>query len=357
MRFEWPDALWLLLVMPVLVAAYLLALRRRQRVVARYASLSLIRAALGPGRRWRRHVPPALFAIAMTSALLAIARPSATLSLPSETLTLVLAMDVSRSMLATDVEPTRMIAAQNAAKAFIAELPRSVRLGITSFAGTAAVVQSPTDDRDEMIAAIDRFQLQRGTATGSGLLVALSVLFPDAGFDLESALFDADPRYRAIPLDRRAPPGSGKARDEAEPVPPGSYKAGSIVLLSDGRRTTGPDPLDVARMAADRGVRVYTVGFGSREGATSPADGWSYYMRLDEDTLRHIARITGGEYFHAGTEYDLHKVYDNLSARLTIERRDTEIGALFAAVSALLLILACTLSLAWTRWTPGVPTR
>ncbi len=356
MRFEWPDALWLLLSIPMLIAAYLLALRRRQRVAARYASLSLIRAALGPGRRWRRHVPPALFAAAMTSALLAIARPSATLSLPSEYLTLVLAMDVSRSMLATDIEPTRMIAAQNAAKSFIADLPRHVRLGITSFAGTAAVVQSPTDDRNEMIAAIDRFQLQRGTATGSGLLVALSVLFPDAGFDLESALFDADPRSRAAPIDRRERPGR-MARDDAEPVPPGSYKAGSIVLLSDGRRTTGPDPLDIARMAADRGVRVYTVGFGSREGTTSPSDGWSYYMRLDEDTLKQIARITGGEYFHAGTEYDLHKVYDDLSARFTIERRDTEIGALFAAAAALLLTLACTLSLAWTRWTPGIRAR
>ncbi|MFT3803190.1 MAG: VWA domain-containing protein [Burkholderiaceae bacterium] len=348
MRFQWPDALWLLLAMPVLIAAYLLALRRRQRVAARYASLSLIRAALGPGRRWRRHVPPALFAAAMTSAVLAIARPSATLSLPSEYLTLVLAMDVSRSMLATDIEPTRMVAAQNAAKAFIADLPRHVRLGITSFAGTAAVVQTPTDNRDEMTAAIDRFQLQRGTATGSGLLVALSVLFPDAGFDLEATLFDTGPgpRPRAAPIERRRSPGRAE-QDEFKPVPPGSYTAGSIILLSDGRRTTGPDPLEIARMAADRGVRVYTVGFGSNEGAASPADGWSYYMRLDEDTLKSVARITGGEYFHAGTAYDLRKVYDNLNTRLTIERRDTEIGALFSAAAAVLLVIACALSLAW----------
>ncbi|MFT4103921.1 MAG: VWA domain-containing protein [Burkholderiaceae bacterium] len=346
MRFQWPDALWLLLAMPVLIAAYLLALRRRQRIAARYASLSLIRAALGPERRWRRHVPPALFAAAMTSAVLAIARPSATLSLPSEYLTLVLAMDVSRSMLATDIEPTRMVAAQNAAKAFIADLPRHVRLGITSFAGTAAVVQTPTDNRDEMAAAIDRFQLQRGTATGSGLLVALSVLFPDAGFDLEATLFDTGPHPRAAPIERRRSPGRAE-QDEFRPVPPGSYTAGSIILLSDGRRTTGPDPLAIARMAADRGVRVYTVGFGSREGASSPADGWSYYMRLDEDTLKSVALITGGEYFHAGSAYDLHKVYDHLSSRLTIERRDTEIGALFAAAAALLLVIACTLSLAW----------
>lgn len=348
MRFLWPDALWLLLIVPVLVGAYLYALRRRKRAAVRYASLALVRGALGPGQRLRRHIPPALFLLAMISALLAVARPSATVSLPSEYLTLVLAMDVSRSMLATDVDPTRMTAAQQAAKAFIQDLPRHVRLGITTFAGTAAVVQTPTENRDDMVAAIDRFQLQRGTATGSGLLVALSVLFPDdPGIDLESALFDEPPsRVGGASLDRSRRSAQA-ARQPLKPVPPGSYTAGTILLLSDGRRTTGPDPLEAAHLAADRGVRVYTVGFGTDEGAATPADGWSYYMRLDEETLKNIARITGGEYFHAATGNELKKVYDKLNLKFTIERRETEISALFSGAAVLLLAAACVLSILW----------
>lgn len=350
MRFLWPELLWLLLLLPLMVAAYVGMLRRKKKAALRYASLRLVREALGPRPGWRRHVPPLLFLLAMAAALLAAARPSAEVTLPSSRATLILAMDVSRSMQATDVEPNRLEAAQSAARSFIHDLPKNVRLGIVSFAGTAAVVQTPTENRDDMLAAIDRFQLQRATATGSGLLLALSMLFPDEAFDLEAALFNS--RFgmgpHPMPLDKRKAADPAKASGpKKEPMKPGSYTGGVIILLSDGRRTTGPDPLDIAQMAADRGVRVYTVGFGTKDGASIDFEGYSFYVRLDEETLKAIAKMTGGEYFHAGTAQDLRKVYETLNARIALETRETEVSALFVAAAAALLVLGALLSLLW----------
>jgi Ca-activated chloride channel family protein len=349
MRFLWPDLLWLLLAIPALVAAYLYALRRKKKTAVRYASLMLVRDAIGPGQAFRRHLPPALFLLAMAIAILAIARPSATVTLPSEYMTLILAVDVSRSMQASDVTPTRITAAQAAVKSFIEELPRNVRMGIVTFAGTASVVQTPTENRDDLTAAINRFQLQRATATGSGLLVSLAQLLPEAGIDLEAAVFDsAFSRYGggAASLDR--PRKAEKAaKKDFTPVPPGSYTSGAIILLSDGRRTTGPDPIEAAKLAADRGVRVYTVGFGTKEGGMIGDDQWSFYVRLDEETLKAVATITGAEYFYAGTAADLRKVYQNLTLKFGLERKDTEVSALFSAAAALLVVLAAALSLLW----------
>jgi len=347
MQFLWPDLLWLLLGAPALVAAYFYALKRKKPAV-QYASLRLVRDALGRAS-WRRHVPPLLFLFALLLAILAIARPTAVFVLPSKQQTIVLAIDVSRSMRATDVEPNRITAAQAAAKSFIEELPKDIRVGIVTFAGTAAVVQTPTDNRDDLLAAIDRFQLQRATATGSGLLVSLALLLPDSGIDLESIVFDsAFSRWGggAAPIDRtRKAEKSGKK--ELAPVAPGSHASGVIVMMSDGRRTTGPDPVQAAKMAADRGVRVYTVGFGTREGATVDSDGWSFYARLDEEALKAVAGITHAEYFHAGTAADLRKVYQNLSSKLALEMRDTEVSALFSSAAALFAFVAALLSLLW----------
>lgn len=349
MRFLWPDLLWLLLAVPALAAAYTCALRRRKAAV-RYASLLLLKEAIGPGQRVRRHVPPLLFLLALVAAILAMARPSAVFILPSEQQTIVLAIDVSRSMRATDVEPNRITAAQAAAKSFIEELPKGARVGIVSFAGTAAVVQTPTENREYLLAAIDRFQLQRGTATGSGLIVALSLLLPDAGIDLESIVFDrAFSRMRggsAAPIDRARKAEKAESRD-LKAVAPGSYTSGVIILMSDGRRTTGPDPVQAAKMAADRGVRVYTVGFGTREGAAVDADGWSFYARLDEEALKAVAHMTHAEYFYAGTAADLRAVYLNLNSRLAMEKKDTEISALLSIAAALLAFFAALLSLLW----------
>ncbi|ANN67354.1 VWA domain-containing protein [Bordetella bronchialis] len=353
MRFLWPELLWLLLLLPLLAAAYFYVLARRKKAAVVYPDLALARTAMGPGQRLRRHVPPLLFWLALGAALLACARPSATVTLPADTLTLVLTMDVSRSMEAADVQPTRLSAAQDAARNFIKDLPSSVRLGIVAFAAAATVVQPPTDNRQDMLDAIDRFELQRGTATGSGLIVALATLFPDDRNTFESMLLN-DPASRFGPY--AAPLGSAGAADQAlkreqerPPREPGSYRNGAIILLSDGRRTTGPDPLEIARMAAKRGVRIYTVGFGTQQGATVGGEGWSYFMQLDETTLRAVAKLTGGEYFQAGSASDLSQVYSKLSTRFSLERRETEIGALLAAAAALLLAAACVLSVLWFR--------
>jgi Ca-activated chloride channel homolog len=339
LSFLWPSLLWSLGLLPLLTLLYLWLLHRRKRQVVPYGSLGLIKQAVGRGGSWRRHVPPILLALALACLLLALARPVATLTLPLRDQTLLLAMDVSGSMRATDVEPNRLIASQNAAKEFVKNLPRHVRVGVVSFAGTAAVVQAPTHSRDDVIAAIDRFQLQRGTAIGSGIVLSLATLFPEAGIDLSD-----------ITGERRMPKvlGDEKAKqDEFKPVPPGSYGSAAIILLTDGQRTTGPDPMDAAKMAADRGVKVYTVGFGTTSGEIIGFEGWSMRVRLDEATLKNIANLTLAEYFYAGSATDLQKVYDTLSSRLVFERKETEITALLAGLAAALVVLAAGLSVAW----------
>ncbi len=345
MRFLWSDLLWLLLTVPMLIAAYVYALRRRKKTALRYASLMLVRDAIGPGQWLRRHLPALLVALALICALLGAARPIAVFTLPASHQTVVLAMDVSRSMRATDMAPSRLGAAQNAVKDFVKDLPPNVRVGIVTFAGTAAIVQTPTQNRDELIAAVDRFQLQRQTAIGSGLLMALSLLLPDAGIDLEADVFDSSFSRRSggVPLEGARTSG----RKEFKPVPPGSYTAGAIVLLSDGRRTTGPDPLKAAKVAAERGVRVHTIGFGTKEGGPVEFDDMTVYMRFDEEALKAIAGITEGEYSYAGSAADLHKVYKSLTAKLVLERRETELTAFFGAAAALFALVAAVLSLLW----------
>jgi len=353
MKFLWPEALWLLLAAPALVGAYVFLLRRKKKDAIRYASLSLVKAAIGPGQRFRRHFPPLLFLLALVASIVAIARPSAVITLPSEQRTIILAIDVSLSMRAADIEPSRLAAAQEAAKAFVQEQPADVRIGIVSFAGTASVVQSPTRNRDDLVAAIDRLQLQRHTAIGSGIIVSLATLLPDAGIDLESLLFGgrggrdggrgARDGGRALPADK-----AGKAETAPfTPVPPGSYASGAIILLTDGRRTMGPDPSDAARMAAERGVRIYTVGFGTAGGGMADVGGWSVYMRFDEETLKTVADLTRAEYFYAGSAADLKKVYQQLNTQFVLEKKETEIGALAIAVAAVLALAAAALSVLW----------
>ena len=337
MTFIWPEMLWGLLAVPLLIALYVWLLRRRKKTALRYANLSLVKEAMGKHLAWRRHLPPALLLTAITALLIAAARPAAVISLPLAEKTIVLAIDVSGSMRAADVLPDRITAAKEAAKAFVADLPRSVRIAVVQFAGTAAVVQAPTLSREDVVAAIDRFQLQRGTAIGSGIVLSLATVFPDAGIDLSQ-----------ITGQRAMPPAPGdKPKPEFTPVEPGSYASAAIILLTDGQRTTGPDPIEASKMAADRGVRVYTVGVGTKDGETIGFEGWSMRVRLDEETLKNIANITRADYFYAGTAADLKKVYQGLSTRLIVEKKETEISALFAAFGALLVVLAAGLSVWW----------
>ena len=338
MKFIWPSMLWLLLLLPLLVLMYRWLLARKRKSTVRLASIGVAKAALGKGPGWRRHVPPLLLLLALGALLFAVSRPTATITLPLAERTIMLAMDVSGSMRAEDVKPNRLVASQVAAKAFVENLPREVKIGVVSFAGTAAVVQAPTTSRDDVIAAIDRFQLQRGTATGSGIILSLATLFPDHGIEIQNI------------TGQRAFPGKevGKKDEKKfDPVAPGSYNSAAIIMLTDGQRTTGPDPLDAAKMAAERGIRVYTVGIGTTSGEIIGFEGWSMRVRLDEETLKNVSILTHGEYFYAGTAEDLKKVYESLSSRMVVEKKETEISALFAALGALLAVTAAGLSLWW----------
>jgi Ca-activated chloride channel family protein len=273
--------------------------------------------------------------------VVAIARPAAVVTLPSQQETVVLAIDVSGSMRATDVEPNRLSAAQAAAKNFVREQPRSTRIGVVAFAATALTVQHPTQNRDDIIAAIDRLQLQRGTAIGSAIVVSLGTLFPNAGITLESLNRNAERKWVARGIDDPAP------ASEFKPVPPGSYTSAAVVLLTDGQRTTGPDPVEAAKVAAERGVRVFTVGIGTPEGEIMGFDGWRMRVRLDEETLKKIANLTQGQYFYAGNAAELNQIYRSLNSRFILEKKETEITALVSAIAAALAIVAALLSLFW----------
>ena len=357
MQFLQPFMLWSLLLVPLMLGGYVWLLRRKRKQTVSFSAVSWILQNMETPSPWRRHVPPALLAIALALLLFASARPMARVTLPADYMTLIMAMDVSRSMLAEDVDPSRIKAAQKAAKEFLQDLPPNVRVGVVSFAGNAQVVQHVTNQRDELVAAIDRFQLQRGTATGSGLLLSLATLRPEAHIDLESALYNPNPYGYSDPS-ASGSNGGAKSLDakpavkERPPEPPGSYKGGAIVLLSDGRRTTGPDPLLAAKKAADLGVRVYTVGFGTPNGFIPGYEGYSFFTQVDEEALKAVAKITEADYFKAGSAEDLKKVYQHLSTQFTLEKRDTEITSLLAGAALLLIAIAMTLSAIWFRIGP-----
>ena len=343
MTFLWPQFLWLMLALPLLILAYLWLLRRKKKLTLRYANLSIVKEAMGKGMGVRRHIPPILFLLAIAAMLFAASRPFAVITLPSTQETIILAMDVSGSMRATDVKPNRLVASQNAAKAFLAELPRNIKVGIVAFAGSAQVVQPPTLSREDLVTAIDKFQMQRATAIGSAIVVSLAELFPDHGIDLQ-ALTYGNTKPRGVAIDQG---GAKKEKKEFQPVAPGSYNSAAIILLTDGQRTTGIDTMEATKMAADRGVRIYTVGVGTVEGETIGFEGWSMRVRLDEATLKAVAQATQAEYFYAGTAESLKKIYEKLSSRLTVEKKETEISGLLALVAAALALVSATLSLLW----------
>jgi len=340
MNFLWPSNLWLLLLVPLLPALYLWLLRRGTRQALRLSSLSIARAAAG--RTWRRHVPPALVGLAIVALLFALARPAAQVTLPWAKSTILLAMDISRSMRVTDVKPTRMAAAQEAAKAFLAEVPKHIEVGLITFAGTAQVAQQATLERAAVAQAIDAIQMQFGTAIGNAIVLCLAELFPDHGLDLGDMTFGArgGGNNPARSLGEKAGE-KGKEKDKSRgapmqitPAAPGSYDPAAIILLSDGRRTMGVDTLQAARMAADRGVRIYVVGLGTPDGHASMGEGMAIYLQLDEPTLRQVAETTGGEYHHAATAEALRSVYLNLGSRLQVSARETELTSLLAGAAA-----------------------
>jgi Ca-activated chloride channel family protein len=345
MIFEWPTLLWGWLVVPLLAVAYVRVQRRRSASMsgaARWGRPS----ALAPAPRLRRILPPTLYALALTLLIVAVARPMAVVSLPSLRDVIILALDVSHSMRADDLKPTRLKAAQQAARAFIEAQPATTRIGVVAFGGTALAVQRPTTNRDELLKAIDRLEPQKGTAVGEAMLVSLQALFPKELIELRPTAgggAGADAGEEARPLSPEA------ARDTAprEPMPPGSNKSAAIVLLSDGAATGGPDPVEVARLAAERGVRVFTVGLGTEAGAVVQLEGISMRVQIDEEMLRKVADVTRARFFQAGDVEALQAIYRDVSARLVVETRETEISAGFVAAAALLALLAAGSSLFW----------
>ncbi|HUX12939.1 MAG TPA: VWA domain-containing protein [Spirochaetia bacterium] len=354
MVFLWPSMLWLLLSVPLLLLAYLWILRRRKKHALSYASLGIVREAMGPRHGIRRHVPPILMLAAIAVIVFSVARPAALVTLPSEEGTVILAMDISGSMRARDITPNRLAAAQAAAREFIAGQPHSVRIGVVAFAATATLVQQPTTNRDDVLAAIARFRLQRGTAVGNGILASLSAIFEGTGIEigpvesLGSSSFDSSGANQGAPLSpdtRGSVQKSGKAMPD--PVPPGSYRSAVIILLTDGQSNTGPDPLEAANRAADLGVRVYTVGLGTVRGEALGWFGRSMRVQLDELSLKAIAQKTNGRYYKADSAANLNEVYKALSNQLVLEKQKTEITALLTALAGLILLVGIALSLVW----------
>jgi Ca-activated chloride channel family protein len=377
--FLWSSMLWLLLLVPLLVAAYWWLLQRRKQGVIRYGNMGLLKQAMGPSN-WRRHLPPALLLGALTLLLLAVARPTAMVSLPSHRATVMMAMDVSGSMRAADIKPTRIEASQKAAKEYIKDQPKDVVIGMVAFSSSAFVVQNPTTDRQALNAAIDKFELQRGTAVGNAILVSLQTLFPQENFPISSfnnggygggggfggygggqGGYGGMSRFGRTTggscgrvddsgtgnMGRRLGEAGGAAPKKHVPVEPGTYKNGVIILMTDGQTTTGCDPIDAARLASEYGVRVFTIGFGTTRGNDVNFGGFSMRAQLDEESLKKIADLTKAKYFKASSSDDLKSVYDLLTKQLVVEVKEMEISSFFAAAAALLMVAAAGLSVLW----------
>ena len=337
MSFLWIRMLWMLILIPVLVIAYIWIQRRRQKFALRYASLSLVKEALGRGPGIRRHIPAVLFLLGLAVMIFALARPMTTVLLPSQKSTVILTIDVSGSMRADDMNPNRMEAAKTAARAFVEKQPADVSIGVVSFSGGAALVQAPTKKREDVIAAIDRLRTQRGTAVGYGILASVNAVFEGTSMELPD--FPTSRGFSFQPDD--------SAERTIDPVEPGTYAQAVVVLLSDGQSNQGPDPMEMADYAADLGVRIYTVGMGSSEGVILGFMGRSMRVQLDEESLRNIADKTDAEYFKAGSETELKEVYETLSANLVLEREQTEITVLFTGLAVVILLVAGVISMLW----------
>jgi Ca-activated chloride channel homolog len=328
MTFIWlPMLVWLSLI-PLGVMAYIRMQQRRRRLAARYGNPGLVHEAASRRLGVRRHIPSALFLVALTILIVALARPQAVVSLPRLEGTIILVFDVSRSMAADDLKPTRLAAAKTAARAFVQRQPSTVQIGVVSFSDGGIALQAPTNDQDAVLAAINRLTLQSGTSLARGIEASLKALA--AGTD------------HALTL------SSNRAQTPTPtPVPKGTYTSAVIVLLTDGENTQSPDPLAAAQMAADRGVRIYTVGIGSTAGATLHIDGFTVRSRLDEQTLHQIARLTGGAYYNAANAGELRTIYASLDPQLVIKPQKTEVTSLFAGAGILVLMIGGTLSLLW----------
>lgn len=351
MTFLWPGIILLLISIPIFVAVYIWMIRRRRKYALRYSSLSLIRAAL-PRHSWiRRHLPFGLFLLAMTSLIVAFARPASYITLPASEATIILALDVSRSMRQADVFPSRLEAAQEAALSFVRSQAPGTQIGIVAFSGYAEMLQKPTTDKEALRVAIESLTLGRGTAIGRGILRSLDMI---AEVDGNVAPGSANPQQEDLNGDTALIPPT------AEQELAGVYAPAIIVVLTDGVNTTGPQPLEAAQEAVTRGIRTYTIGFGTVNGAEidrgnndgqgkndPPAFGGWFRRGLDEETLKMVAAMTGGEYYSAESTNELQEVFRNLPTNLITRTETSEISVIFAAAGALVAALAIGLSMVW----------
>ncbi len=341
MELLWPGFLYLLGLIPILIVTYIWILRRRKPFSVRYSSLSLVRAALPQQNHWRRHIPFALFLLAMSSLIMAVSRPVSIVTVPASNATVILAIDVSRSMCSTDILPSRLEAAKNAALKFVEDQDGKTQIGVVAFAGFAVLVQPPTRDQDLLVTAIKNLTTARRTAIGEGMLMSL-----DAISEIDDSITSP---YSGI---------------EAVPLPEGQYVPAIVVVLTDGVSTTGTNPLEAAQLSKDRGVRVYTIGFGTDHntsamncgyqiqngdqfGQSFGGGGGGFRREIDEETLKQVADMTGGTYHLAASADELQDVFQNLPTQLMTVTETTEVSVMFVMIGAMLVALALTLSILW----------
>jgi Ca-activated chloride channel family protein len=333
MSFIWPPMLLLLLAIPLGAGLFLLLERRRGR---RGAAYGISAAAARPEVvGLRRQIPAACLLTGLTILLLSLARPQSVVSVPRIEGTAILAFDVSGSMAADDMEPTRMEAAKTAARAFVERQPASIRLGVVAFSDSGFSVQVPTNDQSLVLAAINRLAPERGTSLGRGIETSLTTL----------ANADADP---AAGFYTNRSPGPTA---EPTPVPDGTYAPAAIVLLTDGENTQSPDPLIAAQAAADRGVRIFTIGIGSAEGSTIEVEGSKVHSRLDEPMLRQLSDLTDGAFYAAEDPEALSAIYASIGTQLVVRDEAMEVTSLVAGAGVLVLLVGGIASLRWLgRW-------
>jgi Ca-activated chloride channel homolog len=324
MTFDSPGALFALLLVPVLVVGYLWIVRRRAVDEAALGTMAERSTRAGKPLGWRRHVVPVVLLLGVIVLLVALARPQATIDLPRRQGTIVLAFDVSSSMKAKDLAPTRMTAAKKAARKFVADQPSNVRLAVVAFSDSANVVQPPTRSKRDVLDAIDRLKPRGGTALGRGILASLNAV-----------------AKHPITLDK-------DALEAGDRQPGVDFVGGAaVVLLSDGDNTAPLDPLALASVASQAGVRIFPVGIGSPNGAVVEIDGFSVATLLDAELLQGVARNSGGTYFAAADAATLQRVYDRIDLQLTTVGRNTEITAIFAGAALVLILIAAGLSMRW----------
>ncbi len=332
MSFIWPVMLFSLLLVPLFIGVYILVLRRRQQITARYSGLGLDQTIARAGPGFRRHLPPALFLGGLAILLTGLARPEMVVRLPKVEGTVILAFDVSGSMAADDLKPTRMEAAKAAARDFVDRQPTSVQIGVVAFSDQGFAVQAPTKEKDAILASISRLAPQRGTSLANGILASLNTIAADQGQD-----------QGPLNYSNRTPAPT----PTPTPVPPGTHVPSVIVLLTDGENNESPDPLVAAQAAAERGVRIYTVGIGSAAGTSLHVNGFTVYTQLDEAMLQQIAQITDGTYYNAANEQDLLDIYDHLDPQLVVKPEKMEVTSIFAGASIFVMLLGGVFSLLW----------